>query len=504
VRRFFAQGGLDAAGEEQILRSLENVRASHSEEIAGILLVSSRDQVLSNDLRRITRDPLTVEPWYLRAVENPGRVALYPKPIGRNVRGDPALSADDVVSVVKAVDAGQGRPAGAILIDLKLKAVEGVFHGTSLGRNGFFFITDREGGIVYAPVNKVIYRIPAGWLQEGDGAGVRRVLGSRYQILSRDSIYTGWRTVGVFSINELLKEIDFLRFISILIAAVTMAIAVMVALFLASSIARPVVELRSLMKRVEGGDLSVSCTPERYDEVGQLGRSFNVMIEEIRNLIGQVYEEQRKKREAELRALHEQIKPHFFYNTLDTVKWMAQERGADDVADMVEAITRIFRIGLSRGREMITLADEIEHVRNYLYIEKVRYEDKFDYRVEYDETLAQLYVIKLILQPLAENSIYHGIKQRRGKGFISVDARMENGLLVMRVEDDGVGMSPERLEELERILSSRDLAESGFGLYSVNERIRLTYGPEYGLRMSAREGGGTVATIRCPCTGKGA
>ena len=201
------------------------------------------------------------------------------------------------------------------------------------------------------------------------------------------------------------------------------------------------IELRSLMKEAEEGNLGVRFEGRQEDEIGYLGKSFNTMIEEVQKLIDMVYREQQSKREAELKTLQEQIKPHFLYNTLDTIQWMAQEHGAQDIVKVVGALTSLFRIGLSRGKEMIRVSDEMEHVRSYLIIQKARYEDKFDFTLCTDDEALSCMVLKLTLQPLVENAIYHGIKERRGHGSIRVEALRRDGMLVLRVSDDGVGMS---------------------------------------------------------------
>jgi two-component system sensor histidine kinase YesM len=498
IRAFFGATS-SRASEERALALLRGLKASHEGELAGILLASSNDRALSDEFRRVARDPLAAEPWYSQAAAEPERAHVYPKQVKRNLRNRHALSSDDVVSVVKAVSPSPGAEIeGVILMDLRHEAIERAFEGTGLGKKGFFFIADREGGIVYAPVNEIAYRIPPEWLAEGPQSMTRTLRGASYRLIKRESAYTGWMTVGVFSMDELLGDIDFLRLMSLSISAATLAIAIGLALFLSSSIARPVLKLRTLMKEVEGGKLDVACRVDGSDEISQLGRSFNVMIEEIRNLIEQVYREQRKKREAELKALQEQIKPHFLYNTLDTIRWMAVERGAHDVAELVEALTRLFRIGLSRGKEMIPLGDEVEHARSYLFIQKTRYEDKFDYELKFDAGLSGLQVVKLILQPLVENAIYHGIKQKKGRGSLQVTVGMDGADLVMRVSDDGVGMGPEKLAELRALLESPDASGQGFGLYSVHERIRLSYGPGYGVEIESEPGAGTTVTVRCP------
>jgi two-component system sensor histidine kinase YesM len=255
------------------------------------------------------------------------------------------------------------------------------------------------------------------------------------------------------------------------------------------------------MKEAEEGNLGVRFEGRQEDEIGYLGKSFNTMIEEVQKLLDLVYREQQSKREAELKILQEQIKPHFLYNTLDTIHWMAQEHGARDIVQVVDALTSLFRIGLSRGKEMIRVSDELEHVRSYLIIQKARYEDKFDFSLRTDQEVLSSMVLKLTLQPLVENAIYHGIKERRGHGTIQVEAERRDGMLVLRVSDDGVGMSPAKLEEVRALLApSHPHGDglAGYGIHNVHERIQLSFGARYGLRFESAPDRGTTVEILHP------
>ena len=273
-----------------------------------------------------------------------------------------------------------------------------------------------------------------------------------------------------------------------------MAIAFLLSFLLASSVAKPVIELENLMSRAETGDFSTRFEGDETDDIGRLGRSYNAMISEIRNLIGLVYKEQHDKREAELHVLQEQIKPHFLYNTLETIRYMARKRGAADVEDMVVALTRLFRIGLSRGAETIALSDEIEHAGSYLFIQSTRYAGKFDYAIDVQDGILGRRVLRLIIQPLVENAIYHGIKEKRDRGFIRIAAKESGDTLVLSVEDDGAGMNEERQAALRARLSGERPSPGpteGFGVYNVNERLRLSFGPAFGIRFQSAEGRGT-------------
>jgi two-component system sensor histidine kinase YesM len=498
VEAFFDAGRAAPGQRDEILETLQAVSSTHPE-IAGILVVASDDAWLSEGFSRTTRDPLTEERWYTEASSSPAKVCLIARPIGRNIRSTRPYGADEVVSIVKAVaNPVSGKVRGVVLIDMRLVTVERLFTGTSLGKGGFLFIADSSGEMVYAPVNRVVYRMPGGVLSGDISSAVLAIAGTDYRVLVERSPYTGWRTFGVFSLAEMLREVFIIRSLTYAIGGITVGLAIIAAFFFASSIAGPVLSLRSLMKRVEHGDLSVRFSESHSDEIGELGLGFNEMIERIQSLIDQVYVEQQSKREAELRILQEQIKPHFLYNTLDTIQWMAQEHRVDDVVSMVGALTSLFRIGLNKGREFVSLSDEIEHVESYLRIQKMRYEDKFDYSITYEDSLRPLRVLRIILQPLVENAIYHGIKERRGHGALAVEAKVENGDLLLMVRDDGAGMSETTLASLNASLDDGGPAVGGYGIHNVHERIRLTFGKPYGLSFSSVYGEGTLVTIRHP------
>jgi Predicted signal transduction protein with a C-terminal ATPase domain len=477
---------------------LASVSATHPE-IAGVLVASDSDAWASDGFSRTTRDPLVEERWYKEAYMVPGEVRLIPRPIGRNIRSNRSYGADDVVSIVKAVtNTRDGRIRGAVLIDMKLSAIEELFTGSQLGKGGFLFIVDSNDEMVYAPVNAVAYRVPFDSIQGDSSSSIISVAGTDYQVLSRKSLYTGWRTLGVFSLAETLREVMVIRLLTYIIGSVTAILAIIAAFIFTATFAKPILDLRRLMERVEHGDLSVRFAGSPSDEIGELGQGFNEMIGRIQSLIDQVYAEQQSKREAELRILQEQIKPHFLYNTLDTIQWMAQENRVDDVVSMVGALTSLFRIGLNKGREFISLAEEIEHVESYLCIQKMRYEDKFDYSIECDSALRSRRVLRLMLQPLVENAIYHGIKERRGHGSLDVSAHVESGDLVLSVRDDGVGMTEAAMALLAASLEEGGPSVGGYGIRNVHERIRLTFGKPYGLYYSSSYGEGTEVKILHP------
>lgn len=471
-------------------------------EIAGIMVVSANGSYVSNVMNQASSEPLTSENWYAQAAQQPGRVQLFSRPIGRNISNIFEYSADDVVSISKAVvDRRTGKCTGVILIDMKLDIIKHVIENFHPSNVGFIYIIDSKEEIVYAPVNKVVNRIKNEWFRTSRmGMTVKTIQGSQELLFSDNSAYTNWKTIAVFPLNEAQKVVTGISYISYGIALFIMLFAFVLAVIASRSIANPITKLRILMKSAEAGNFDVRFQSKYHDEIGQLGNSYNAMIDRIVELINLVQVQEKNKRKAEIEILQAQIKPHFLYNTLDTIQWMAQEYNAQDVVELVDSLTNMLRIGLSKGNEIITVRMETKHVESYLMIQKVRYEDKLNYVIEVDDRMMSCRVIKLILQPLVENAIYHGIKEKRGQGFIRITGCVEDGKIHFQVIDNGIGMTPEKLEEINRILKedSSNNNEVGYGIFNVNAKIKLNFGNEYGLFYHSIYGEGTTVDVWHP------
>ena len=275
-------------------------------------------------------------------------------------------------------------------------------------------------------------------------------------------------------------------------------------------------DLAKRMQNVRDGDMTARFIYPYHDEVGKLADSFNYMLDELESLMekqnqsiealreerNRVAAMQKQKRKAELRALQAQINPHFLYNTLNAITWQAAASGDEKICTLTHALGRFFRISLSRGAEVISLRDEIDHVRSYLQIQQIRYGERLCFEIDVEPELMDMQIIKLVLQPLVENSIYHGIKHKEGGGSIVVSARQENGFAVLSVEDDGAGIERAQLEtmndELERAISRQT---EGYGIFNVNERLHLYYGEGCGLHYESEAGVFTRVAFRVPTSG---
>ncbi len=282
-------------------------------------------------------------------------------------------------------------------------------------------------------------------------------------------------------------------------AVCVIGLVIIISYYVSRSITSPIKHLSRVTEKVARGDLTVRSNLEIGAEVGVLSKSFDSMIERINGLLAQVRQEQITLRKTELELLQSQINPHFLYNTLDTIVWLAEAGDQQKVVKMVGSLSDFFRTTLNQGRDIVTIRDELKHIRSYLEIQQVRYQDILEYVIDVPEELYGYMIPKLTLQPLVENALYHGIKNKRGIGKITVTGEMKSGFFMMYVEDNGIGMEQDRFLQVQnRINNKENNDDESFGLNNVNERIRLKFGAEYGLIIESKYGDGTKVGIKLP------
>lgn len=302
---------------------------------------------------------------------------------------------------------------------------------------------------------------------------------------------------------QVMKE-GFVRWQSFSVVLIFSAVgfSVVAAWSLSKSIYTPIKKLHDVTTTITKNDLQALMTSDNVDEITELGMSFNIMIGKIKELLDAKIKEQENLKKAELRALQAQINPHFLYNTLDTIIWMAESKKTDRVVEMVTALSNFFRISLSKGMDWITIGEEVERINSYLTIQKMRYHDILDFKIEVDESISENAILKLMLQPLVENALYHGIKNKREGGTITIRIQRKGvDEVLIEVEDNGIGFTPEKLVQLRAELEddTGDMKlESGFGIGNVNKRIRLYYGKPYGLSVQSEYSTGTLVTLVIP------
>ncbi|MCI2050089.1 MAG: sensor histidine kinase [Lachnospiraceae bacterium] len=314
--------------------------------------------------------------------------------------------------------------------------------------------------------------------------------------------YIYYETTNLESLREGIRN-DVVRSIQAysLIFAVILFGALLISRRIMNDIAGPIQSLCSVTEKAANGDFTVRAKEADSSELAVLNDSFNRMVEQLGTLVEDIRVEQLNQRSLELKVLQEQINPHFLYNTLDAIIWLAESGQTEQVVEMVSALSNFFRTSLSKGRDYVTVAEEESHIRSYLEIQQFRYRDILDYEIHIPEEIKQYSILKLTLQPLVENALYHGIKNKRVLGHIVVSGEKAEENLVFTVKDDGIGMSEDQLAHVRRLISGEDKIEwnsSGFGLSNVNQRLQLNYGSSYGVSIDSSQGQGTVTTVIVP------
>ena len=298
------------------------------------------------------------------------------------------------------------------------------------------------------------------------------------------------------SLNQ--QVFTFIVCMILLLAALTAFVAI-IETRISRSISGPILGLSQVTHEIAQGDFSVRADEKGDRELGALAASVNNMAEHLSVMVMQIREDERKMRKAELRLLQEQINPHFLYNTLDAIVWMIEDGKSEQAENMVVSLSTFFRTVLSRGREFISIREEVQHIRSYLEIQKARYQDILSYEIQVAPELYPYETLKMTLQPLVENALYHGVKNKRSGGLIRISGERDGKLIRFKVEDDGIGMNVEALTHLqEEIRRPCKETDTGFGMANVNERIRMNFGADYGLMIESEEGKGTRVWVTIP------
>ncbi|HTP59825.1 MAG TPA: sensor histidine kinase, partial [Spirochaetia bacterium] len=414
-----------------------------------------------------------------------------------------------VISLVRTLPADPaGKSMGLIQVDLNYEIIARLCKDIQLGKSGYVFILGRNGDIVYHPRQQLMYgglkteRIPQ-ILAHGGGNLKTTVDGRQILYTVVSSRETGWEVVAVSYLDELFRASWEAEYIFLMLSLLVLVGAVGAGMVISSNISRPIESLRRSMQAVESGNFDIDITVSARNEIYQLAQDCDIAVKKVRDLIEQNRKEQELKRKLELRSLQAQINPHFLYNTLDSIIWMIELGETDRAIDMTSSLARFFRIGISRGEETISISTETEYVQTYLEIQKQRYKDKLSYEIAFTPDLSNLQILKMIIQPLVENAIYHGIKNIEGPGLIRITGQRDGESIVIRVSDNGVGMAPEQLAALRDGLIEPRPA-NGVGVRNVQERIHVYFGLEYGVSFESAPGAGTVATVRIPVIAGGA
>ncbi len=491
----------------RILNQFETILDSRSD-ILNLGIISENGRRFINDGREMTNPDLDIhsQEWYMNALNGSQSSYLSSSHVQHIISGERPW----VITLSRGIrdqSSGSTKKEAVFFIDLNYSAISGLCDQNIVGNQGYAFILDAEGNIVYHPQQQQLYNelqtenIGLIMESESDTILYGKGSGEKLYTISR-SEKTGWTVVDSVRVEELLRKSNEAQSIYILVAAGLVAVALFFSKFIAKNITQPIQKLCESMEKVQEGDFSVSdVVVDSANEIGSLTTSFNVMTHRIQDLMEQNIREQEAKRKSELKALQSQINPHFLYNTLDSIIWMAEGKKNEEVVLMTASLARLLRQSISNEDEVVSIGQEIEYARGYLTIQKMRYKDKMEYQIDVDPSILNIPLIKLVLQPVIENAIYHGLKYKESKGFLLVRGFPKDGNAVLQVIDDGVGMDEETLEHIYE-KHKVNYRSNGVGIYNVQKRLQLYYGNEYGITYESEVGKGTTATITIPGPGK--
>lgn len=412
-----------------------------------------------------------------------------------------------VVTMVKPYESPGAETAVFMTADINLDRLA-IITDIKLGTRGYVFVADKSGRIVYHPDAGRIgntsrfYRTD---LPGGFADGFTDYEHERFFLATAFSPVTGWTVVSVAYADEIGAQVAPIQRITFVVIALILVGVILLAVYLSHALSRPIKELQNLTKRAANHDLSVQIVPQGNDEIAMLGHSFNKMIARIQELMEENVREQKLLRKLEMESLDNQIKPHFIYNTLDLIIGQLESNQNEQASSLIEALGNFFRLSLSKGREIVPIASEVEHVRNYLFIQQLRHGKEYQYEVAVEQGILDKYIPRLLLQPLVENAIYHGILQANRQGKIKISGyQVESGEdIVFEIRDDGAGIEPDQLQDINEVLSGvRSLQHEReyFGLRNVNKRAKLMFGEEYGVVLQSELGRGTAAILRIKAT----
>jgi two-component system, sensor histidine kinase YesM len=400
-------------------------------------------------------------------------------------------------SYVRALhNVNNGRYLGLIMVDVNLKAIDAIVGEAGSKIKGRLQIRDDLNNLVYDSFGEAPNKAKDGSYRqsrEGDS-------GKNNLVIASHSRYTGWKVIFITPLAAIMEKVYQIRTYTLIVTIGCLVIFILVSARISSSISRPINKLKQAIGMVENGDLDAKVEIENQDEVGELSRSFNKMVQNIKRLVNEVFEAQLKKKEAEFSALQSQINPHFMYNTLESINMLAILKGNFEISDILTAFSNILRFNIDNKNNLVTIGEELKYVADYLMIQKFRYQEKIEVVYDIDPDMEKYQILKLMLQPLVENAIYHGITEKQGPGLITIAVKKDGRRLKLTVTDNGLGIHPERLEDIVKSLEQEESVgkNDSIGLKNINERIKLYFGPEYGIRFESQPGTGTKVELIIP------
>lgn len=414
---------------------------------------------------------------------------------------------ENVFGIAKNItDFDTGENLGIAIMYLRETEIASVYLNNMANKDDKFYIIDSQGNIISSQDKSDLYkkfkdRINIGNLEINDisnNQGMITYIGQKQSLVTMKAFdKLDWRIIGIADLNEITAENKQITKLLLIVGVFCLIFALGTAYLVSYTITKPILKLVTIMRNIKLGKMDLRADFESTDEIGMLGEGFNNLMEKVQKLMEQIYNEQKWKREYEFKLLQSQIKPHFLYNTLETIISFIKLDLKENAIKTTKSLAGFYRTSLSKGNDIITIREEVDINSNYLSIQKLRYTEYLDYKLEFDEEILKYSIPKLTLQPLIENSIYHGLKQKEEKGHLIIKGYKQDEMIKIEVIDDGVGIEKDKIHSL--LNPSNEINKSvDFGVSSVNSRLKILYGEKYGLEIESELGNYTKVTVSLP------
>lgn len=411
---------------------------------------------------------------------------------------------DYIITVGRSIsEPGSNEQIGTIIIDVDVKSLGKLWKYTNLTNSSKFYLLDEKSNVIFSKdenqIGKNISQIFDKKIDIDDKESrLIELSGKKQYIITSTSKVSRWRVITLIPKKELFSYIDKMFGITVITALVIIILSIIIAIFIATGVTKPLYKLNNKMRQVAKGNFDIKIDIGR-GEVGEIARTVEKMIGEIKTLIAKIYMEEEEKRNAEMNALQSQINPHFLYNTLNSIKWMANIQGASSIENAISSLSSLFSFTAKRSGDFISIKDEIDFNRDYLRILNLRYYNKFTVKFEIDEEVYNYKTLKFLLQPVIENAIFHGIEGVERKGLLKISIYKKDEVIIFEVEDNGKGMSKDTLDSIFK--EENDVVHNRFnsiGIQNIQKRIVLHFGEKYGILIKSIDNQGTLVTIVIP------
>ncbi|TDG00823.1 cache domain-containing sensor histidine kinase [Paenibacillus piri] len=458
-----------------------------------ILDINRQNSVVSSPLQSVM-DPWKTE-WYEQIIKANGPTVWFGLSDTSYLKGiNMGIPVFGLGRTIKDVDTG--KIIGVMFIEARGKILTETLDAIQFGQTGYAYMIDQSNRFVYHRDSSLYSQ--ASDLILPNRTQVTNIRGRDMMVIPSE-LDNGWRVAGIVPVQELVASSMEIRDLTVWIALASAIVAVIIGFFVTHKIGQPLIHLSKLMKRSEAGDLSVRFNITGKNEIGQLGQSFNKMIRQIDVLIQRIAKEENEKKKAEIRAMRYQINPHFLYNTLNSIRWMAKLQRTEDVANAITNLVHLLEASLERSGSIVKLGEELELLEKYMVIQQYRYNNGIALNIHSPRELADLTLPRMLLQPIVENAIFHGIAPKEDEGSIEITVSTNGNNAVIVIKDDGMGIEKDKVPQL---LSGKDSTKTTgmtrIGLFHVHQTLQLYYGASYGVQVESKEGHGTSVTLTFP------